>query len=244
MPPERSHAEASRLRARQSRIAKHPERPVHLLRPCKRPVSPFRRPREHALVSRARVVTTLAHARSRLPCATLQIPIGSGRGARRRHRQPHPVRPGRRPRRRRALAAHRRRRWRPRRVRARGPRPRRRHLAAVLALLRATRTRTAASSAPAATRATGSSSSTASTSDRLVEAVYAQHSGAERCGGSAVERRDGRPVVYAAHGSHASYLHAGTRDRLWPDPNDEADGRGRGHRRAGRRDHRDAPRRG
>jgi hypothetical protein len=32
--------------------------------------------------------------------------------------------------------------------------------------------------------------------------------------------------VYAAHGSHASYLQAGTRDRMWPDPNDEADGRG------------------
>jgi len=63
--------------------------------------------------------------------------------------------------------------------------------------------------------------------NRLVEAVYAQHSGAERCGADAIERRDGRPVVYAAHGSHASYLHAGTRDRLWPDPNDEADGRGR-----------------
>jgi len=62
---------------------------------------------------------------------------------------------------------------------------------------------------------------------RLVETVYAQHSGAERCGARAVERRAGRPVVYAAHGSHASYLRAGTRDRLWPDPNDEADGRGR-----------------
>ena len=62
--------------------------------------------------------------------------------------------------------------------------------------------------------------------NRLVEAVYAQHSGAERCGAAEVERRDGRPVVYAAHGSHASYVHAGTRDRLWPDPNDEADGRG------------------
>jgi len=62
--------------------------------------------------------------------------------------------------------------------------------------------------------------------NRLVEAVYGQHSGQERCGADEVERRDGRPVVYAAHGSHASYLHAGTRDRLWPDPNDEADGRG------------------
>jgi hypothetical protein len=61
---------------------------------------------------------------------------------------------------------------------------------------------------------------------RAVEAVYAQHSGFERCGSSSVEMRSGRPVVYAAHGSHASYFHAGTRDRTWPDPNDEADGRG------------------
>jgi hypothetical protein len=59
-----------------------------------------------------------------------------------------------------------------------------------------------------------------------VEAVYAQHSGAERCGWGAVEQRDGRPVVYAAHGSHASYLRAGVRDRTFPDPNDEADGHG------------------
>ena len=62
--------------------------------------------------------------------------------------------------------------------------------------------------------------------ERLVEAVYAQHSGAERCPGSEVERRAGHPLVYASHGSHASYLHAGTRDRMWPDPNDESDGRG------------------
>ena len=60
-----------------------------------------------------------------------------------------------------------------------------------------------------------------------VQAVYAQHSGAERCGWGRVERRSGRPVVYAAHGSHASYLRRGVRDRTWPDPNDEADGRGR-----------------
>jgi hypothetical protein len=63
--------------------------------------------------------------------------------------------------------------------------------------------------------------------ERLVEAVYAQHSGAERCEVGAVSRRGDRPVVYAAHGSHASYFRAGTRDRMWPDPNDEADGRGR-----------------
>jgi hypothetical protein len=58
------------------------------------------------------------------------------------------------------------------------------------------------------------------------EAVYAQHGGAERCPSSELERRGGRPVVYVANGSHASYFHAGTRDRMWPDPNDEADGRG------------------
>lgn len=63
-------------------------------------------------------------------------------------------------------------------------------------------------------------------SGRPIEAVYAQHSGAERCGFGAVSLRGGHPVVYAAHGSHASYLQAGTRDRMWPDPNDEADGRG------------------
>jgi hypothetical protein len=61
---------------------------------------------------------------------------------------------------------------------------------------------------------------------RPVEAVLAQHSGAERCGWDAVSLRGGRPVVFAAHGSHASYLRAGVRDRMWPDPNDEADGRG------------------
>jgi hypothetical protein len=59
-----------------------------------------------------------------------------------------------------------------------------------------------------------------------VEAVYAQHSGAERCPWSAVETRDGRPVVYLANGSHAAYFRPGVRDRTWPDPNDEADGRG------------------
>lgn len=58
------------------------------------------------------------------------------------------------------------------------------------------------------------------------EAVYAQHSGAERCPGGELERRGGRPVVYVANGSHAAYFHAGTRDRMWPDPNDVADGRG------------------
>jgi VPS62-like protein len=58
------------------------------------------------------------------------------------------------------------------------------------------------------------------------EAVFAQHSGAERCGADAVETRDGRFVVYVANGSHAAYFHPGVRDRMWPDPNDEARGDG------------------
>jgi len=58
------------------------------------------------------------------------------------------------------------------------------------------------------------------------EAVFAQHSGAERCGADAVETRGGRFVVYVANGSHASYFHPGVRDRMWPDPNDEARGDG------------------
>lgn len=61
---------------------------------------------------------------------------------------------------------------------------------------------------------------------RPAEAVYSQHSGAERCPWRTLRRRGGRPLVFAAHGSHASYLRPGTRDRMWPDPNDEADGRG------------------
>jgi hypothetical protein len=64
-------------------------------------------------------------------------------------------------------------------------------------------------------------------SGRPREVVYAQHSGAERCAWAEVERRNGRPVVYAARGSHASYLRGGVRDRMWPDPNDHADGQGR-----------------
>ena len=53
--------------------------------------------------------------------------------------------------------------------------------------------------------------------------VVTQHSGAERCGWDEVQRG---PVVYVAHGSHALYLRPGLRDRTFPDPNDEADGRG------------------
>jgi hypothetical protein len=62
--------------------------------------------------------------------------------------------------------------------------------------------------------------------ERPVEAVYAQHSGAERCPWSAVRTRGDRFLVYLARGSHAAYFRPGVRDRMWPDPNDEADGRG------------------
>ena len=62
--------------------------------------------------------------------------------------------------------------------------------------------------------------------ERPVEAVYAQHSGAERCGWPSVRRRGGAPVAYLANGSHAAYFRPGVRDRTFPDPNDEAEGRG------------------
>jgi len=39
---------------------------------------------------------------------------------------------------------------------------------------------------------------------RPVQVVYAQHAGAERCSWATVRPRGERPVVYAAHGSHAS----------------------------------------
>jgi hypothetical protein len=61
---------------------------------------------------------------------------------------------------------------------------------------------------------------------RPVEAVAGQHSGAERCGWSRLRLQDGHPVVYVANGSHALYFRPGLRDRTFPDPNDEADGRG------------------
>ena len=63
--------------------------------------------------------------------------------------------------------------------------------------------------------------------EQPVEAVYAQHSGAERCGWPAVRTRDDAPVAFLANGSHAAYFRSGVRDRTFPDPNDEAGGRGR-----------------
>ncbi len=47
---------------------------------------------------------------------------------------------------------------------------------------------------------------------RTVQAVYAQHSGAERCSWRHVRQRYGRPLVYVARGSHASYASTAARD--------------------------------
>jgi LPXTG-motif cell wall-anchored protein len=58
-------------------------------------------------------------------------------------------------------------------------------------------------------------------------ATFAQHSTAEACPVDEIEVDGEAPVVYVANGSHASYPRAGTVDRQWPDPNDEADGGGR-----------------
>lgn len=57
--------------------------------------------------------------------------------------------------------------------------------------------------------------------------TMAQHAWAESCAWEEVERSAGAPVLYVAHGSHATYHRPGTKDRQWPDPNDEADGGGR-----------------
>ena len=64
------------------------------------------------------------------------------------------------------------------------------------------------------------------TTGRAPEVVFAQHSGAERCSGSAVATRGDAPIAYLANGSHATYFRPGVRERTFPDPNDEADGRG------------------
>ena len=61
----------------------------------------------------------------------------------------------------------------------------------------------------------------------LVRGVYSQHRGAERCPAGAIRTTArGRPLVFLANGSHAAYFVPGVRDRMWPDPNDEADGKG------------------
>ena len=57
--------------------------------------------------------------------------------------------------------------------------------------------------------------------------TLAQHSWAEGCGYGEIETATGAPLVFVANGSHALYSTRGTHDRQWPDPDDEADGRGR-----------------
>jgi hypothetical protein len=61
-------------------------------------------------------------------------------------------------------------------------------------------------------------------------ATFTQHSWAEGCAFREL-RREGPadrewPVVFVANGSHAGYSRPGVYDRPFPDPNDEADGRG------------------
>jgi hypothetical protein len=57
-------------------------------------------------------------------------------------------------------------------------------------------------------------------------AMLTQHSWAEECGWDELEREGDAPVIYVANGSHANHRSAGISDRPFPDPNDEADGRG------------------
>jgi hypothetical protein len=61
-------------------------------------------------------------------------------------------------------------------------------------------------------------------------ATLAQHTWAEGCAWDELEREGAAPVIYVANGSHANYSRAGTHDRPFPDPNDEADGSGRRER--------------
>jgi len=62
---------------------------------------------------------------------------------------------------------------------------------------------------------------------RPVEATLAQHTWAQGCGWRALRRDGDAPVMFVANASHALYAAPGVHDRPWPDPNDEADGRGR-----------------
>jgi hypothetical protein len=57
--------------------------------------------------------------------------------------------------------------------------------------------------------------------------TLAQHSWAEGCPPGRMRTAAGAPLVFVANASHALYSRPGTHDRQWPDPDDEADGRGR-----------------
>jgi hypothetical protein len=63
--------------------------------------------------------------------------------------------------------------------------------------------------------------------DHPERVTFAQHSWAESCAWSAVQRAGGHPLIYVANGSHASYRTAGEHGRPWPDPDDEARADGR-----------------
>ena len=56
--------------------------------------------------------------------------------------------------------------------------------------------------------------------------TFAQHHWRQGCAWREVEHRGAAPVVYVAHGSHATYPRRGRVDRPWPDPNDELRGDG------------------
>lgn len=62
------------------------------------------------------------------------------------------------------------------------------------------------------------------TSDHPDRAAYAQHATGERCDWGEVDSSGGRPIVYVAQGSHASYFRPGHYDT--PNPDDNADGQG------------------
>ena len=55
-------------------------------------------------------------------------------------------------------------------------------------------------------------------SEQPVEAVYAQHSGGERCGWPEVRTRGDAPVAYLANGSHAAYFRPGCATARSPIP--------------------------
>ncbi len=57
-------------------------------------------------------------------------------------------------------------------------------------------------------------------------ATLSQHAWAEGCEWSELERESEVPVLYIANGSHAVYSRPGSHDRPFPDPTDEADGKG------------------
>jgi len=66
--------------------------------------------------------------------------------------------------------------------------------------------------------------------NRPDRATFAQHSWAESCGRERLRLNGPAPLVFVAHASHAAYPRAGRVGRPFPDPTDEADGRGHSSR--------------